>query len=143
MSAKILSATERPRICKPNRQADEHVTQDALDEERHKVRLDLCNSRIQYRQPNAAIVHVEMMGKEDQDDKSKRTYQVAEIHDEPIAQHLSRGDFSTRPRHYDQVVTCKQLGASHQYNPQPERKHQAADHASRWRSSPESLATMV
>jgi hypothetical protein len=49
------------RVRKPNRQADEQVTQNALEEQRYDVGLDLPDSRIQYRQPNAATVHVEMM----------------------------------------------------------------------------------
>jgi hypothetical protein len=49
------------RVCKPNRQADEQITQNALEEQRYDVGLDLSDSRIQYRQPNAATVHVEVM----------------------------------------------------------------------------------
>jgi hypothetical protein len=53
---------DRPaRIRKPNRQADEQVTQNALEEQRHDIGLDLSGSRIQDRQPNAATVHVKMM----------------------------------------------------------------------------------
>ena len=120
-----------PGIGKPNRQADKHVAQDAFDEECQDVRLNLGDGRVQYRQADAAAVHVEVMGKKDQDDKSKRTYQIAEVDDEPVAQHLSGGDFPAGPRHHDQVVARKQLGASDDHERQAERKHQAAEYADR------------
>ena len=48
-------------IRKPNPRANEHVAQDALDEQREHVGADLCDRRIQYGQPDAAAVHIEMM----------------------------------------------------------------------------------
>ncbi len=40
---------DRPaRVGQPNRQANEQVAQDASEEQRHGVGLDLCDCRIQY-----------------------------------------------------------------------------------------------
>ena len=55
-------------IGKPDRRADQHVAKNALEEQRHEIGADLSDGCVQYRQSDAAIVHVKMMGKENQDD---------------------------------------------------------------------------
>src|SRR5262249_11080258 len=58
-------------IGEPNRQTNEQIAQDALEEQRGHVGADLSDRRIQYRQADAAAIHIEMVVKQDQDDESK------------------------------------------------------------------------
>src|SRR5262249_29776010 len=48
-------------VCNPHPQANEQVAQHPLEEQCHEIGTDLCDCRIQYRQPNAAAVHIEMV----------------------------------------------------------------------------------
>jgi hypothetical protein len=118
-------------IRKPYRQANEQVTQNSLEEQRHSVGLDLGDSRIQYRQADTASIHVEMMRKEDQDHKSEGTDQVTEIDDDPVAKHFLRRHISTRPGHHDQIVSREEFGSANQNDYQPKRKHHSSHHACR------------
>src|SRR5262249_53136026 len=108
------------RIRKPDPQAHEQVAKDTLEEQRHHVGADLSDRSIQYCQPNAAAVHVKVVWEQDQDYESNTADKVAAIYDDPVSQHLLRGNFAARPGHHDQVIAGKQLGASHQDDRQPE-----------------------
>ena len=121
---------DRPAgIGKPDRRAHEHVAQNALEEQRHHVGTDFSGCRIQHGQADAAVIHVEMMRKEDQDNEPERADEVAEPDDGPVAQHRPRRHLSARPRHHDQIVARKQLGAADQDERQSEREHKSADDA--------------
>ena len=62
----------------------------------------------------AAAVEIRMMREQDPDDEPKASNEVTAVNDEPVAQHLGRGNLAARPGHHDQVVAGEQLGASDQ-----------------------------
>jgi hypothetical protein len=76
------------------------------------------------------------MRKEDQDDKSDGADQVAEIDDDPVAQHFLRRHISARPSHHDQIVSREEFGSANQNDGQPERKCQPAHHTRRGEAQP-------
>src|SRR5690242_4458728 len=70
-----------------------------------------------------------MMGEEDKNNEPKRSKQIAEPDNRPVAQHRSGGNLSAGPGHYDQIIARKKFGASDQDEGQSDREDEASDHA--------------
>lgn len=94
---------------KPNREADKNVATDARGDSLKPIQTALRRCDAQHRVAYGAGVPFRAAGEVREQRRANGSDEVSDVNDRPIANDLGGRDSTTRPGHYDQVVSGKEF----------------------------------